>query len=383
MQITCPGCGKKCKVPPKVLQSGGKCPRCGNVLVIAQVTRPGDESWEEPSTLGEHAFSGMLALAAHGLLFLVLALIPTDTTQGGNPEPKTIKIAELPAEQLILTEEGNLEAGSTISSESPSDNDLTPSEIIMPSAPLSELGTIQIPDAPGGGVGKGGLPGNPGSLSGGGSMGGDSWKGMLERLRRYGLDIVLVFDSTGSMGGEINQVKMQISKIGKTLFKMVPKTRIGICTYRDLREAYVVKGLPLSKKLSDVELYLSGITANGGGDFPEAVQEGLKWVVGYNKFRPRARKVILLFGDAPPHRQDLAECLTVSATFRKKLKGIVSTVTCRGMNKLPEFDQIAESGGGESFLVADHRLIMQQLIVLVFGSKHKSKVLEAFRIFER
>ena len=49
--------------------------------------------------------------------------------------------------------------------------------------------------------------------SGGGSMAGGSWDGLLQNLRRNGLDIVITFDSTGSMGGEIEQVKEQIEQM--------------------------------------------------------------------------------------------------------------------------------------------------------------------------
>jgi len=56
----------------------------------------------------------------------------------------------------------------------------------------------------------------------------------LRSLRQYGLDIVLTFDSTGSMGGEIGELKMKIARISSTLTRLVPGTRISICTYRDV-----------------------------------------------------------------------------------------------------------------------------------------------------
>ena len=40
----------------------------------------------------------------------------------------------------------------------------------------------------------------------------------------------------------------------------------------------------------------------------------------------------------------------------------------------------ALAGGGEAFLTSDRRQIMTQLMVLVFGSKYRSKVIEAFRL---
>jgi Mg-chelatase subunit ChlD len=214
-------------------------------------------------------------------------------------------------------------------------------------------------------------------------MAGGGWDGFLQNLRRNGLDIVITFDSTGSMGGEIREVKEQIKRIGGTLLKMVPKARISICTYRDNGDDYVVEGLPLTSDITEIDRFLAGISAGGGGDEPEAVQEGLRWSVNNNQFRPNARKMLLLFGDAPPHPQDHGTCLSIASDFQREHNGIVSTVTCRRGTRLDEFIEIAEMGGGEAFLTSDERQIMEQLIVLVFGSKFRSKVLEAFEIMGR
>ena len=213
--------------------------------------------------------------------------------------------------------------------------------------------------------------------------GGGSFEGVVGQLRKSGLDIVICFDSTGSMSGEINQVKQQIERIGQTLLTLVPKARLSVCTFRDHGDEFVVKGLPLTSSIQDVSSYLARIEAGGGGDHPEAVEEGLYWSASENRFRPTARKVILLFGDAPPHEEKLKRCLAIAGDFRQQHKGIVSTVTCRNDRPLPEFYQIAVAGGGESFLTSDQRQIMTQLMVLVFGSQHRQKVIEAFKLLER
>jgi Mg-chelatase subunit ChlD len=215
------------------------------------------------------------------------------------------------------------------------------------------------------------------------SGGGEDFDGLIQRLRRDGLDIVIVFDSTGSMSGEINEVKDQIDRIGGVLTQMVPKTRISIVTYRDETDSYLVKGTPLTSSVDTVTLYLDEIRAAGGGDEPEAVHSGLNWAMSRNRFRSRARKVVLLFGDAPPHRQYLGDCLNLAQNFNQQQGGVVSTVTCRASRRMDEFVEIAQMGGGESFLTSDEREIMTQLIVLVFGSEHRRKVLDAFKLLDR
>ena len=214
------------------------------------------------------------------------------------------------------------------------------------------------------------------------SSGGEDFQGLIRRLKRDGLDIVITFDSTGSMSGEINEVKRRIEKIGNTLLKIVPKTRISICTYRDDEDIYEVKGLQLTNNITQISAYLDDIRAGGGGDTPEAVHRGLQWPITNNAFRKKARKVILLFGDAPPHSKYEKTCLRLASEFRSQQGGIVSTVTCRNTDRIDQFVEIAQAGGGEAFLTREEKEIMEQLIILVFGSKHKKKVLDAFKIYE-
>lgn len=138
----------------------------------------------------------------------------------------------------------------------------------------------------------------------------------------------------------------------------------------------------MTRKLSEVEDYLQPISADGGGDGPEAVQRGLWWAVSENKFRVHARKVVLLFGDAPPHDEDLQECHQIVSAFHRREKGIVSTISCRAGQHIPAFLEIARAGHGEAFFLADHRRIIEQLVVLVFGSENRERVLQAFRLWD-
>ena len=205
---------------------------------------------------------------------------------------------------------------------------------------------------------------------------------LVTKLKKDGLDIVITFDSTGSMQGEIDQVKKRIGRLGAVLIELIPNTRLSVCTYRDVGDEYVVKGLPLTDNLAEVVLYLEQISAAGGGDKPEAVDQGLDWSINKNKFRRQARKVILLFGDAPPRPSRNVKCQKLASDFRKS-GGIVSTVTCRNERRMDEFISIAQLGRGEAFLTRNEREIMTQLMVLVFGSKHRKKVLEAFDLLAK
>jgi hypothetical protein len=309
---------------------------------------------------------------------LVLALI-SYTSSSGEGIGESVLIGSMPSESLSdaadeeLSDETQVEEASAEEFE---EIELEPPVL----ASDSEFAALAEPTPLSGGDSTGFEMGT--MTIGGGDMAGGSWDGLMRSLRRNGLDIVITFDSTASMGGYIGEVKKQIQRIGGTLVKLVPKARISICTYRDDGDEYVVKGLPLTGDIQELESYLAAISHDGGGDNPEAVHEGLRWAAQENQFRGDARKVILLFGDAPPHREFYDDCLRFASDFHRQQKGVVSTVTCRP-TRMREFESIAQVGGGEAFLTSDERQIMTELLILVFGSHHRSKVLEAFELMER
>ena len=105
---------------------------------------------------------------------------------------------------------------------------------------------------------------------------------------------------------------------------------------------------------------------------------GLRWSIENNKFRDPARKVILLFGDAPAHGKYKRECLDIAMRFHREAHGLISTVSCRQAKPLVDFANIAKAGGGESFLLNDHHKIMEELVVLMFGNDHRDDVLRFF-----
>ena len=385
VKIVCIHCGGEFSIRAQDLGGKGLCPHCKGEITLpkaeqpqaeAAAHRPGPTSWLDGS------ISGLVSLVFHMALFLLIAL--TQQQYGGTGvagEGEEVLIGKLPTEELSESPEEQLTSAEVQKEQAT--NDLE--QLVEIEAPTSAADSASAdiststPSPSGGEAGSFDL----GAVQiGGGSMGGGSWEGMIGQLRRNGLDVVLCFDSTGSMSGEIDQVKRQIERIGQTLVTLVPKARISICTYRDHGDEFVAKGLPLTGSIQDVSAYLDRISAGGGGDHPEAVEEGLYWSVQQNQFRPSARKVILIFGDAPPHPEKLKRCLDISSDFQKQHKGVVSTITCREPEPMPEFYQIAKAGGGEAFLSTDQRQIMTQLIVLVFGSRHRQKVLEAFKLLE-
>ena len=381
MQLSCSHCDRTFNITAEQLGRDGWCPHCRAKIRLPSAAdfEEGQEAVVERTHWWKYSVSSLASVALHTALILCLVLVRCDSDQGLGPAEEVL-IGVMPSEELSQGQDDQLVQ------EEPEVSEQEELEVTLDVAPApttdaasDEVVAISSPSTTGDAASfnQGAL-----TLGGGGSMSGGNWDGLLKNLQRNGLDIVIAFDSTGSMGGEIRAVKRQIRKLGTTLFQLVPKTRLGLCTYRDEGDDYLVRGLPLTNNLQSVEEFLGDIFPGGGGDNPEAVHSGLEWTLSNNSFRRRARKVILLFGDAPPHPRNQQLCTSLAADFRDQYNGVVSTVTCRARQKMPAFVQIAEAGGGEAFLTADQREIMTQLMVLVFGSRYRSKVMEAFKLLE-
>lgn len=382
MNMLCVHCGKSFSIRAEQLGTRGKCPHCGHTIrlpksegayVIGAERRP-------PKSWLSNSISGFATIIVHGMVVAVLIMVPwPEPDHGDESEALSVDIAPRRREALSKT---TPQWDWTVWDSPPTlDLDSTPEPNL--SVNLStDWSTDHLPQPLASAVG-----GIEGASELGESSAGDDdasverdFGRLIEKLKRDGLDIVITFDSTGSMDAEIRQVKSKIERIGGALMRLVPKTRIGICTYRDEGDAYVVQGLRLTDNLARVCEYLDGIAAEGGGDTPEAVDQGLRWAIEQNDFRPTARKVILLFGDAPPHPSQKKTCLTLAANFRRQQQGTVSAVTCHSDTRLPDFVEIAAAGNGEAFLSRHEREIMNQLMILVFGSQHRDKVIEALEL---
>ena len=119
------------------------------------------------------------------------------------------------------------------------------------------------------------------------------------------IDLAFCVDETGSMGSCIDQVKEHIiSIISETLQDpAVDSLRVGLVGYRDhppQDTTFVTQVMEFTEDIAEIKAAVNGMKADGGGDKPECMTDGLYEVVRL-RWRPRAAKVLVLIADAPPH----------------------------------------------------------------------------------
>lgn len=128
----------------------------------------------------------------------------------------------------------------------------------------------------------------------------DLMKKKLEDSRAESLDIVLCIDTTKSMVENLKVVKANALGPIRELVKKFKTFRIGVVFYRDYMEEYLTKSVAFQTDLDKVQGELDHAQADGGGDIPEAVVEGL--YAALNRFDWQAEsRLIVLLGDAPQH----------------------------------------------------------------------------------
>lgn len=139
------------------------------------------------------------------------------------------------------------------------------------------------------------------------------------------LDIVLVMDTTGSMGDELSYLTAEMADILNRVSRRYSglDVRTGLVFYRDLGDDYTVRTYPFTGAPSVVARNLAHQQAHGGGDLPEAMHTALAEATAYD-WRNDAVKILLLVADAPPHRADMAAAWSAGLAARGKNIQVVS-----------------------------------------------------------
>ena len=119
------------------------------------------------------------------------------------------------------------------------------------------------------------------------------------------LDVLFLLDATGSMGDEIDRLKATIDTVAAQVggFESQPDVRFAMTLYRDQGDAFVTSTFDFTDDIASFRAALNDVVADGGGDYPEALEEGLASGLSTPTWRDPASTLQLVFlvGDAPPH----------------------------------------------------------------------------------
>ncbi len=348
----------------------------------------------------------LLSTAFHAGLLLALATI--SVTVAKQVQKINVKLVEPSANQVddVSETEG-----------APSIRDLagplrpvmtqprTASSVAGPSAPAA-VANVRAPDLPRIGVAPsvGAAPGNldiPLSFGGsglaGGGPGGGGFGDMLGGLRKVGVDLVLLIDTTNSMQSIIDDVKHQVRGFIGNLQEMVPASRVAVVAYRDKGDEYVTKWVDFSFKTEKVQSFVANLRADGGGDYPEAVYEAVDAAMSELSWRKTARRIMIIIGSSPPHPQSMPALLKLVRDLKEKNGAIGAIDVTKRLHDeyeradwvahgshgefkptpMPAFYQevsdtyrvLTSQGGGELMALGEDKSLLRQVMLLTFGTR--------------
>jgi hypothetical protein len=155
------------------------------------------------------------------------------------------------------------------------------------------------------------------------------------------VEIMFVVDATGSMGDEIKYLKAEVQDVISRISQLDDKkeVRSGAIFYRDHTDQYLSRRKELSTDVSSLNTFIHEQTANGGGDFPEALDIALEELTTSINWSAEAiTKIAFLILDAPPHENSVSVQRINESVIRAAEQGIrLIPVTGSGINKSTEY----------------------------------------------
>lgn len=153
-------------------------------------------------------------------------------------------------------------------------------------------------------------------------------------------DVCFVIDATGSMGDEIAYLRADLTDVVERVKKANPSLslNIGSVFYRDKSDDYLTKEFEFSDNTKALMNFWNEQGAGGGGDYEEAVEEGLAKAMSL-KWREEAQaKIVFLLLDAPPHQtqETIERMKNLTATYAKKGIKIIP-IAASGIDKSTEY----------------------------------------------
>lgn len=173
------------------------------------------------------------------------------------------------------------------------------------------------------------------------------------------VDVVFVFDATGSMGDELLYLQAEMKDV---IARAKDATgglniRTGAVVYRDHGDEYITRISRLTEDLKTTQAFIDKQHADGGGDYPEAVPEALMAALNSSGWDSNARaRIAFLILDAPCHQDSATLALLHDQILNAAAQGVrIVPVVCSGIGESGELllRSMALATNGTSFFLTD------------------------------
>lgn len=167
------------------------------------------------------------------------------------------------------------------------------------------------------------------------------------------VDVVVSFDTTGSMYPCLTQVRRRINEMVDRLFREITNLRVGVIAhgdYCDRHSTYVTKTLELTSDRNRLYRFVSDVPATGGGDAPECYELVLHEARSF-KWGPGTKTLVIIGDDVPhpPSYPDNKDKLDWRNEIELLMKMGVNVYGVQALNRnhaTPFYREIAQHTGG-------------------------------------
>jgi hypothetical protein len=178
------------------------------------------------------------------------------------------------------------------------------------------------------------------------------------------LDVVISFDTTGSMAGVLGQVRKRSKELVERLFKEIPELHVGVMAhgdYSDAKTKYLLRKVDLTDDKQAVLKFIKSVPATFGGDSPEAYEYALHEARSL-AWRDGVGRVLVVIGDEVPHGKnykgnkdhlDWRVELQALADAGVKIYGVQAHGTDAKAKKF--YQTLAEKSGGTYLTLGDFK----------------------------
>jgi len=207
------------------------------------------------------------------------------------------------------------------------------------------------------------------------------------------VDLVFAIDTTGSMGGLLQQAKVYMTDVVRNLSKDFDlDLQVRLVEYRDHCDPRVTTSTRFMTSFASLQQEINMLRATGGGDIPEAVLDGIKEASESN-WRDNAERIIIHIGDAPPHgatgEKMICKCkLELSEVLRLAEQNAVTVYSyniSRDRITTNSFRKIAQGTGGEVYTSGDNSIMkaIHELLSDLFSNLElQQRILDYFDVHE-
>ena len=119
-----------------------------------------------------------------------------------------------------------------------------------------------------------------------------------------GMDLLVSFDTTGSMYPVLSQVRKNVVYFVKDMFNSIDNLRVGIIAhgdYCDKDNPYTIRVMDFTEDEDKICDFVRNTAKTYGGDADECYELVLRTARTIVDWRPGRKKVFVLIGDASPH----------------------------------------------------------------------------------